>query len=200
MKKYINSNYTVILFIFFSSCYQNTQNGNQKKEEDVQIIIPKKIDQVFGEVFMEEYPTFQENNFSKELALESVLEKFDSLRNKGLLNDIPLKIWYVMKNPYGPGAWIHLHTFSASNKSLSDKTNFDLVAFISEEEASKVKEGDFYYVYGKNFNRIDKIQVEILMSKVFYQDEPEIISSTEVFYELRLGVILCEADSLVSVK
>jgi hypothetical protein len=198
MKKCINSSYTLILFIFSFGCHQNTQN--QKKEQNVQIIVPNKIDEVFGEVFMEEYPTFQENNLTKELALESVLEKFDSLKNKGLLNDFPLKIWYVMKNPYGEGALIHLHTFSTSNKLLSDKTNFDLVAFISEEEASKVKEGEFYYVYGKNFNRIDKIQVGMILSKVFHQDEPEIISSTEEFYELRLGVILCEADSLVRVK
>lgn len=187
------------MMIFTSSCSKKSEKEIQVKIE-VEKVQPRAFDYVLDEIFYEKYPNFLTNSISKDLALDNVLFKFDSLKEDGIISDIPLKLWYVKKNPYGPGAFAHFYTFEIkpSGKRISEKMNFDIVGFVGLEEASKLTEGDYYFIFGKNFNRTDKIQSEIISDKVFYQREPEIIASENSFHQLNLGLILFEADSLVN--
>jgi hypothetical protein len=191
----------ILLLIFTTSCSKKSEKEIQSKIE-VEKVEPRTFDYVLNEIFYEKYPNFLTNSIAKDLALDKVLFKFDSLKEDGIISDIPLKLWYVKKNPYGPGAFAHFYTFEIkpSGKRISEKMNFDIVGFVGLEEASKLKEGDYYYIFGKNFNRTDKIGSEIISDKVFYQREPEIIASENSFHQLNLGLILFEADSLVKIK
>lgn len=184
----------VLVFVLVISCEQKSVN-----EAPAVIIEPKAIDSILEKVFLNDFPSYGENTLARELALESLLAKVDSTMPLGYFNDIPMKVWYVKKNPFGEGAMIHFFTTNEQNSKdlLSSRLNFDLVGFFDEKKASTIKENETYFIRGKNFNRIDATQVDIVLEKVKFKKEPELTRSTNQDYTFNLGTILFEIDSLI---
>lgn len=100
MKKIILLSLIIIAF----SC-ENRINTKLQTNNDLQ---PRKIDFLLNDIFNKKYSNYKKNDLIKEKALTELSKKTDSLIPLNYLDDIPLKIFYIKKNPHGKGAIVLL--------------------------------------------------------------------------------------------
>jgi len=190
--------FAFIVAITFVACNNPNSGSVEKKNEK------RKIDPFLEEIFVKKYSNYTDNQIVRENAIEEFDKKIDSLIELGILNDIPLKVLRIQKNPHGKGALIQFYTDNYDYKKpyiLSNRLNFDIIGFMDETKASNLKEKDIYYVFGKKMKRLNKTETFLLVSQVYYSQETKIDKDAiwDV-YNFYIGNILCEIDSVKTVK
>lgn len=182
---------TLGLFLIFSC------NNPNQKDKDEDKIETRKIDPIL-DALTKKYPNYTDNTIVRENATKELDKTIDSLLNMNYLDDIPLKIFSIGKNPHGKGALVQFHTdnYNSTNR-LSDRLNFDIIGFMDEKLASTLKEDETYFVYKKNLTRLSRTEVFLIVNQVYYSPETE-ISEDAIFnvYNFNIGDILCEIDSV----
>lgn len=187
-----------IALITILSC----NDSNQKDKENTKNEI-RKIDPILSEI-TKKYPNYMDNSIVRENATQELDKKIDSLLNLGYLNDIPLRVFRMGKNPDGKGALVQFYTdnYNSNNPNiLSDRLNFDIVGFMDEKLASTLKEDGTYYVYGKKLKRLNETEVFLIVNQIYYSPETK-ISKDAIgdVYNFNVGDILCEIDSIRTVE
>ncbi len=176
--------------------------NNQLHKNEVEIV-KRKIDPIL-EKLLSKYPNYEENSIVRENATEELDKKIDSILNFGYLDDIPLKVFKIGKNPHGKGALIQFHTDGYNRESpelLSNRLNFDIIGLMDEKLASTLNDDGTYYVYGKNLKRLNETEVFLIVKQVYYSPGTE-ISKDAIYdvYEYDIGNIMMEIDSVKFIK
>lgn len=176
---------------------------NQKKKTEV--VESRKIDPILSEIFEKDFSTYKENTLIKERALKELIKQIDSLAPLNYLEDIPLEVFRIQKNPHGKGAIVQFTTDNFGRnktKILSNQLEFDLIGLMSEELASTINEKKKYLIRGKNYKRLNKTETYILVNQTYFSPEPEISKDGiySGFYNFKVGVLLAEIDSLKLAK
>ncbi len=191
MKKFL---FTIILLSTLISC-----NNQQVKP----VITKRKIDPILEDI-LKKNSNYKENTIVRENATKLLDKKIDSILNLGLLDDIPLKLFNLEKNPHGKGALLQFKTDNYDFEKpevLSDRLTYDVIGLMDEKLATTLIENEKYYVYGKKLKRLSKDEVFLIVSQVYHSPETEIskgIIGEE--YDFNIGDILMEIDSVKIVK
>lgn len=172
--------------------------NNQQQKEKVEVE-KRKIDPILESV-VKKYPNYTDNTLVRENATKELDKTIDSILKSGYLDDIPLKVFRIGKNPHGKGALIQFHTDNYDSDKpdiLSNRLNFDMIGFMDEKLASTLKEDETYYVYGKNLKRLSKTEVFLIVPQVYFSPGTE-ISKDAIYdvYNYNIGDILKEIDSV----
>ena len=194
--------YSFIILIFFgilTSCSQS------KKAENIESkIIKRKIDLLL-ENLEKKYPNYKENQIVRDNMQNELDKKIDSVYKLNFLDDIPVKVYSMGKNPHGKGALIQFHTdnFDTDNRDLlSDRLNFDIIGFMTEEKASQLKEDGTYLISGKMLKRLNKTEVFLIVPQVYYSPWTEI--SKDMIYDeifnFNIGDLLMEIENVKLVE
>lgn len=184
----------LVLLGLLSSC-----NESKKAENKGENIVKRKTDLIL-ENLEKKYPNYIENQIVRENMQNELDKKIDSVYKLNFLDDIPVKIFRMGKNPHGNGALIQFHTdnFNSDNRSLlSDRLNFDIIGFMDEKKASKLKENGTYLVSGKMLKRLNETEVFLIVPQVFYSPGTE-ISKDGIYDEIfnyNIGDLLMEIDN-----
>ena len=184
---------TITLLTFFSC------NNTNQKEKESEKIEKRKIDPILDAI-TKEFPNYTENTIVRENATKELSKKIDSVLNLGYLNDIPLKVFRMGKNPHGKGALVQFQTDNYNSDKpdkLSDRLNFDIIGFMDEKLASTLKEDGTYFIYGKKLKRLSETEVFLIVNQVYYSPGTK-ISKDAIYdvYNFNIGDILCEIDSV----
>lgn len=182
----------------FLSC--NNPNHKNKETDKIET---RKIDPIL-DALTKKYPNYTDNSIVRENATKELDKKIDSLLNLNYLDDIPLKVFRMGKNPHGKGALVQFHTDNYDSDQpnrLSDRLNFDIVGFMDEKLASTLTEDGTYFIYGKKLKRLNETEVFLIVNQVYYSPGTE-ISKDAIFdvYNFNIGDVLCEIDSVKSVS
>lgn len=189
--------HTFIILIFFSiliSC-----NQSKKSEKTESKLIKRKTDLLL-ENLEKKYPNYKENQIVRDNMKNELDKKIDSVYKLNFLDDIPVKVFRMGKNPHGKGALIQFHTdnFDTDNRELlSDRLNFDIIGFMTEEKASQLKEDGTYLISGKMLKRLNKTEVFLIVPQVYYSPWTE-ISKDMIYDEIfnyNIGDLLMEIDN-----
>ncbi|MBS1668374.1 MAG: hypothetical protein JST58_13440 [Bacteroidetes bacterium] len=187
---------TFILAFGLISC----NDYNEKTETEIANLQKRKIDKILDKIFVDEYPTYTKNEIVRGKALKELVQKVDSLLPLNYLNDIPLKVWRISKNPHGKGALIHLYAdnYSSDRQTLSDRLGFDIIGFMDEDKASKLIDTKKYFVFGSKFNRLTKEETFLIVNQIYYSPRPEITANViyNDIYNFNIGNFACVIDSL----
>jgi hypothetical protein len=172
--------------------------NNQQQKEKVEVE-KRKIDPILESV-VKKYPNYTDNTLVRENATKELDKTIDSIFKSGYLDDIPLKVFRIGKNPHGKGALIQFHTDNYDSDKpdiLSNRLNFDMIGFMDEKLASTLKEDETYYVYGKSLKRLSKTEVFLIVPQVYFSPGTE-ISKDAIYdvYNYNIGDILKEIDSV----
>ena len=184
----------LVLTFGIVACNQSRQNSEAK-------VKLRKIDPVLTDIFQNKYANYKENALIKDKALAELTLKIDSLAPLHYFEDIPLKILKIKKNPYGIGALVQFYTDNLQfDKSinLSNNLQFDILGFMSEELATKLKDNKKYFIFGKKYDRLDDTQTYIIVSQTYFGPEVK-ISEDAIYtgtYTYKVGVFLTEIDSV----
>jgi hypothetical protein len=193
--------YSFYLLLFLFGCNDFNQNTNLSDLKNSQ----RKIDLELDRIFNQKYPNYQINELVKSNALIEFQNTIDSLVPNHILEDIPLQILKVQKNPNGSGAIVHFYArnFNTSEpKLLSDNVTFDLIGFTSEQIASSLNEKKQYFAFGHNHKRLSKEESDLIARITYYSNDIEIEEnySYRNTYAYNLGVYLVELDSIKPAK
>lgn len=187
---------TLVLFSIFS-CGSSSQDDKKTAKTN-----NRKMDPVL-KALAKKYTNYHKNPIIRENATKELDEKIDSLINLNYLDDIPLQVFRIGKNPHGKGALVHFytHNYNVYENRLSDRLNFDIIGFMDEKLASTLKEDGTYFVYGKKMKRLTEQEVSLLVTQVFYSPGTEISKQgMDDIYSFNIGDILCEVDSVKEAK
>ena len=191
----------LLTVISIFSCY-NTNADETDTEKKTLKIEQRKIDPILKAI-VAKYPAYAENNLVRENAADELKQKIDSLLQLGYFQDIPLKVIRVGKNPNGKGAYVHLYTDNfdfARPGQLSDRLNFDLYGFTSEQIAGQIKEKGSYFVYGKNFKMLNGDEASVLFNIVFHSKNFQITQNMGDVFNFNIGCMACEIYALKEVN
>jgi hypothetical protein len=183
----------LILFGLLSSC-------NQSKNTDNKETITKRKTDILLENLEKKFPNYKENQMVRENMQKELDKKIDSVYKLNYLDDIPMKVFRIGKNPHGKGALIQFHTdnFDSENRSLlSDRLNFDIIGFMDEQKASQLKEDGTYLISGKMLKRLNETEVFLIVPQVYYSPGTE-ISKDGIYDEIfnyNVGDLLMEIDN-----
>jgi hypothetical protein len=186
---------TLICLVIISCGQTGTLNNGYATNE-----IPKrKIDKYLENIFFSKYPNYQDNEMIRDKATIELRKTIDSLYKNKYLEDVPLKIFKIKKNPHGKGAIVQ---FYADNQyevdtMLSNELGFDVIGLMSEELASTLSESSDkkYFIYGHNYNRVTQPMADILVGMTYYSTVTE-ISTLSYSTKFKIGNFICEIDSL----
>lgn len=192
--------YIILTLGFFTILSCNNPN---LKNREIEKIETRKIDPIL-ESLAKKYPNYTENSIVRENASKELDKKIDSLLNLNYLDDIPLKVYIMGKNPHGKGALVQFYTNNFNSDQpdrLSDRLNFDIVGLMDEKLASTLTEDGTYFIYGKKLKRLNEKEVFLIVNQVYYSPGTE-ISKDLIYnvYNFNIGDILCKIDSVKSVK
>ena len=192
--------FSILIFICLFSCNDNTSKSTS--EDKVQL---RKIDPCLNEIFTFKYINYKENSLVKEQALKHLINKIDSLAPLNYLEDIPVEVFRIKKNPHGKGAVVQFFTHNYErdkNNLLSNQLNFDIIGLMSEELASSLKENLKYYIFGRKYKRLNNIETYMIVNQTYFSPEPE-ISNDVIYsdvYNFNVGVFISEIDSVKFIK
>ena len=189
----------MISFILFS-CNENGIIA----EEKVNSINKRKVDIYLDSIFLEKYSNYTKNELVRDEATKELSKKIDSLIKLNVLNDIPLKVWKISKNPHGKGALVHLyaHNYSSDSKMLSDRLGYDIIGFMDEKKATELLDSKKYYVTGNRYNRLNETEAFLIVNQLYYSPKVE-ISKDAIYndiFKFKMGVFMCEIDSIQPIK
>ncbi|AZA50336.1 hypothetical protein EG346_20090 [Chryseobacterium carnipullorum] len=184
-----------ILYMFIClgvvSCTQTNKNETIKQPK-------RKTDSLI--ITMEnKFPNYKDNSLVREEMEKYLSNKADSIFVFKEFDDIPMSVFKLSKNPYGKGMLVQLYADNKyeKNENKSNYLTFDIIGFISDEEAKKINEKSKYYVIGKNVNRINSNQLSVLVPMSYYSPETKIDQdSFGDTYLFNLGIAAMEVDSL----
>lgn len=189
MKKII---FTILFLFIIFSCKEN----NYELKEDTTVIKYSKVDTILNSL-LKKYPNYSENTFVRQKASIELKSKIDSIINLGVFDKIPLKILNIGKNPHGKGALVQFYTeTNYSPKLPSDTFYFDVIGLMDDKLASTINESDTYYIFSKNYKRLNKNEVNILVDRTYYSTDVEISEDKKFYVGIYIGVI----DSLKNVN
>lgn len=159
----------------------------------------RKIDTLL-EAVINKFPNYKENPIVREKATRELDRKIDSVLSLGYLNDIPLKVFRMGKNPVGDGALVQFRTDNYNYEKeelLSDRLNFGILGFVDIKLASELKEDGSYIIYARKLKRLDEREVFSIVDQVYYSSDTEIIKDAIWnVYNFNIGNMLCEIDSV----
>jgi hypothetical protein len=184
----------LILFGLLTSC-------NQSKNTENNGMITKRKTDILLENLEKKFQNYKENELVREDMRNELDKKIDSVYKLNHLDDIPMKVFRIGKNPHGKGALIHFRTdnFNYENRSLlSDRLNFDIIGFMDEQKASQLKENETYLIFGKMLERLTRPDVFLIVPQVYYSPETR-ISRDGIFDEIfnyNIGDFLMEIDNV----
>jgi hypothetical protein len=184
----------LISLAILTSCNQSKKTENQEQK-----IVKRKTDLML-ESLEKKYPNYKENQIVRENMQNDLDKKIASVYKLNFLDDIPVKVFRMGKNPHGKGALIQFHTdnFNTDNRNLlSDRLNFDIIGFMTEEKASKLKEDGTYLISGKMLKRLNQTEVFLIVPQVYYS--PGTTISKDIIYDeifnYNIGDLLMEIDN-----
>lgn len=186
---------TIASICFITSCDNNNQATNPTKIET------KKIDPLLDKIFKKDFPNFKDNQIVRDNALSALNKAIDSVLPLSYLNDIPLKVFKVSKNPHGKGALVQFYTDDYSKNdttSLANSVRFDIIGLMDETLAASINEKNTYFLYSHKYKRLNKTEAFLIVNQVYFSPTPKIdkgIGYGEEF-EFHLGNFICEVDSL----
>jgi len=187
--------FQAMILVTYLSC-----NNPQKQPVENVKIDTRKIEPILDSL-INKYPNYTDNSIVRENATKELDKKIDSLLNMGYLSDIPLKVFRIGKKPHKKGALVQFYTYNYNfNRPsiLSDRLNFDLIGYMDETLASTLKEEGTYYIYGKNFKRLNEKEVFLIVNQVYHSPGTEISKEgigSSVF-NFNIGDMSCEIDSI----
>ena len=191
--KYI-LHFTIASIFLIASCVNNIQAINLTKTET------KKLDTLLDKIFRKDFPNFKDNQIVRENALFALTKAIDSVLALGYLNDLPLKVFRVSKNPHGKGALVQFYTDDYSNDdttSLANSVRFDIIGFMDETLAASINEKSSYFLYGHKYKRLNETEAFLIVNQVYFAPKPKIEKGTySEGLEFNLGNFMCEVDSL----
>jgi len=159
----------------------------------------RKIDPILNQL-EKKFPNYKDNQIVRDNAAEYLQHKIDSVLPLGYLNDIPLKIFRLGKNPHGKGALVQFYAKNYNSDQptrLSDRLNFDIIGFMDDKLAATLKENGEYFVYGKKFKRLTETETFLIVNQVYYSPETKITKDAiwDV-YNFYIGDLICQVDSV----
>lgn len=183
--------------ILAMACVSESKPEEKKLEK-------RKTDHLLEEVFNSKYSNYKDNQLVREQAAKELDKRIDSIIVLGGLDDVPLKIFTLRKNPYGKGALVHFYTDNHGHNNsdlLSNRVDFDLLGFMDESLAATLNDKGTYLVYAKKYKRLNNDAVFAIVSQVYHSPETNVVKDAvgEV-YNFNIGNILCEVDSIVEIK
>lgn len=189
----------LLCFILFS-CNENGLINEQK----VDSINKRKVDVYLDYILKDKYSNYSKNELVRDKATKELNKKFDSLIKVNVLNDIPLKVWKISKNPHGKGALVHLYAdnYSSESKMLSDRLGYDVIGFMDVQKATKLLDSKKYYVTGNKFNRLNETEAFLIVNQLYYSPKVEINRDAiyNDIFKFKMGVFMCEIDSIKPTK
>ncbi|HVW12768.1 MAG TPA: hypothetical protein VHB54_03045 [Mucilaginibacter sp.] len=187
----------LIILCFLSSLLScDVPQTNQSNITQIRL---RKIDPILQQL-EKKFPNYKDNQIVRDNAADYLQHKIDSVVPLGYLNDIPLKVFRIGKNPHGKGALVQFYSDNYdSNEStrLSDRLNFDIIGFMNEKLATTLKENGKYFVYGKKLKRLTETETFLIVNQVYYSPETK-ISKNAIWdvYNFYVGDLICEVDSV----
>lgn len=188
-----------VICILFVACIPNSQkNTTDVKIEEKRAAIPEReIEPFLNKIFINEYPNYQSNELVKDKALSELMLNIDSLAPLKYLEEIPLKIFRIQKNPHGKGAIVQFYSDNSGAAPLSDRLGFDVIGLMSEDIASSLNENSKYLIFGKKYNRLNETKTYLIVPQSYYSPNPEISKNTSTgVFAFNIGVFICEVDSV----
>jgi hypothetical protein len=171
----------------------------QPSQSNVVKIPLRKIDPILQQL-EKKFPNYKDNQIVRDNAEEYLQHTVDSVLSLGYLNDIPLKVFKIGKNPHGKGALVQFYSDNYSSdrpNRLSDRLKFDIIGFMDEKLAASLKEGGQYFVYGKKLKRLTETEAFLIVNQTYYAPETKIDKDAiwDV-YNFYVGDLICEVDSI----
>jgi hypothetical protein len=181
----------LLLFLILFSC-----NSTIDAEWDYKRF-KRRLDPVL-EGLEEKYPNYKDNSIVREKARAELEKMTDTLLNLKYISQIPLKVLRLGRTPDGLGAMVHFYTDNYDYKidRLSDRFNFDVIGFMSENLASYIKEDSKYYVYASDYQLLTKKQAFELVNQVYYTPEIAINKGIGNDFLFNIGNMRCRVDSV----
>lgn len=185
-----------IVSILIGSCTPVSQKQSTETKR-----VQKKIEPYLDKIFTDKYPNYKSNALIRDKALSELTYKIDSLLPYKYLEEIPLEVFRIRKNPHGKGAIVQFYAdnYDYKNKSdLSNQLEFDIIGLMSEELAGSLNDKSKYFVFGKKYNRLNKTETYLIVHQSYYSPTPEISEDViwDGVYNFKIGVFMCEVDSV----
>lgn len=170
------------------------QNELSSKKGD-----PAKLTSVLSYILKEKYPNYEKNELSQENALNEIIAAVDSLAPLHYLEDIPLEIFRIQKNPHGKGAIVQLYT---GRRYLTDtaviaKLRFEVISLMPDSLAIALDEEKEYMIRGKKYKRLSD-EVYMIVGQTFFSPTPNVEEYIGI-HAFQAGIFMCEVDSMVMV-
>ncbi|MFD0701772.1 hypothetical protein [Myroides pelagicus] len=168
----------------------------------------RKIDTLLNIVFKDSFPNFIDNELNRNNALKLLERKKDSVIENNVLDDMPLEVFRVFKNPAGDGAIVHLvkkpttehyDFYQQRDTILSDFITFDLLVGMPENKASELTKGQMFLVKNKKHPIDINAIVDVFTNQTYYENELYIEHSMKKL-NINYGILFTEADSLIPHK
>lgn len=205
-RKYIN----VILsfLIVFAIAFGLVNYFGKKNISKTNVKLQSRIlDTFLTDIFVKQHPTFNANALVRDQSLDRLINVIDSLcinSNECFYSDIPFKIFKInTKQLPGDSVIIQfindepVYLKNNDNRPLSDRIRMEIIAKMSREQASVLKDNEIYYLFGKNIVRIPRTILFSLVDIAYYDSKPEIEieSYDKTKFEIKIGTYLSEIDS-----
>lgn len=162
------------------------------------------LDSTIIKTFVTDYPEYKSNDLILEKASKSLNKTLDSLAKEKHLEQIPLSVFSIGKNPHGKGAivmfYTNKHDVSDHNNFFVANLGFDIIGLMDENLAMTVNKDNKYYISGKKYKRLNEKETYFLVSRSFHSPEFNISPRNYGGAEVKLGVFSCEIDSIRSAE
>lgn len=187
----------VSLIFITSSILINCKDNSDKEKIEI-VKNDRKSDKILLNL-IEKYSNYQSNNLVKEEMQKELDSKIDSIYKLNFLEDIPMKILRIGKNPHGKGALVHFFTDNddkSEHKNISNKLKYDIIGFMKEDMASKINQDSTYYVSGKMLKRLNDTEAFLIVPQVYHSPGTEIQKDINDKYSFNIGVFLMEVQNI----
>ncbi len=188
---------TLIILMFLGLL----SNCNQSENADNKDAIVKRKMDIILENLENKYPNYKENQIVRGNMQKELDKTIDSIYKLNYLDDIPMRVFKIGKNPHGKGALIQFHTdnyLSETRNLLSDRLEFDIIGLMDEQKASLLKDDKTYLISGKMLKRLNETEVFLIVPKVYFSPETEISKDgnyRSAIFTYKIGDLLMEIDS-----
>ena len=162
-----------VLLLFLALGLLSCQPQKGKPEESPK----KRVEVVLQKIFVKDYPLYAHNGLIQEKAVKSFVRQLDSLVSLHGLEDIPLKVQSIDKNPNGKGAIVQFYSdpyAPSSPSNLAGCLGVGFIGLMSEELASRLTTNSTVLVRGHNYHRASQDQLDLIYSKTYYGAEAKV--------------------------
>lgn len=177
---------SIIVFIIAIIVVVNKSNKSESNQINSREI---KLDKIKNDL-EDKYSNYSSNHMIKDDMTKELEVKIDSVYKLGYLNDVPMKVRMIERNPHGKGALIQFHSDNFRG------FNFDIIGFTDADKAALLHESEKYILSGKILERLNETEASLIIPRTFYSTQISIKPTDErkFFYNYNLGVFLMEID------